>query len=233
MKWETNKAKDYADAFNMPEIELFQQAISNMSNAEPSQELIDSLASNLNELLLSPAQKCGMERKVAKRPKKKEKKVNENQWFNRECQEKRREYLSYKNKVNAAKGLAVSNDGLRERLSKKAKEYKKLISAAKQSYFKNMRKTLKDLRSSRPKDYWDMLKNSIKPQNHDNQVPLEEFKIHFEKLSQNDKQPKRKLNLESQFNLGEHANSFINGKLTKDEVKKTDKETEKQQVIRY
>ena len=69
---ESLKHLHYANAFNMPEIELFQQAISNMSNAEPSQ-LIDSLASNLNELLLSPAQKCGMERKVAKRPKKERK----------------------------------------------------------------------------------------------------------------------------------------------------------------
>ena len=69
-------------------------------NTQPSQESIDSLANYLNSHLTSPAQKCGMQRNVIRCTMRK---LKENQCFNKECHKKRREYQSYKNKVNKNK----------------------------------------------------------------------------------------------------------------------------------
>ena len=152
MNWENCKATDYKGNFNMSEIDRFKQTICGVRNTEPSQESIDSIASDLSSLLTVPAQECGMQRNVRHT----RRKTKENQWFNKECHEKRREYLCYKNKVNKNK-LTLSDDRSRETLNTKAKEYKKLISTTKQGYFKNMRRKLKNLKVTRPRDYWNIL----------------------------------------------------------------------------
>ena len=91
------------------------------------------------------------------------------------------------------------------------KKYKRFIKSKTKKYFKEFNKKLKNLKSSNPKEYWNILNKSIESKQTISKISLECFKKHFQKLEE----PDDTTSDEVPFNPHD-VNHSINEELNKD-----------------
>jgi hypothetical protein len=140
---------------------------------------IDEVCEKLNNKLIGTALKSGVYKKY--RNKKVENckpKKRSQPWYDEECKSKRREYYKIKN--------ALKRSGEKSMSYKKAKEFKAFIKSKEKSYFKELNRKIRSLRSKNSKDYWSLLNKSIEGKNVYSKICLETFMDHFKKLNKSD-----------------------------------------------
>ena len=94
------------------------------------------------------------------------------------------------------------------------KEYKKTIKKECKSYHNEFVKTLRKLRSTDPKAYWNLLNKNKKNNSKTNYPTCSEFFEHFTKLQECDENDMD----DSNEPLNEASNEFLNAPFTKEEV---------------
>ena len=87
-------------------------------------------------------------------PKKLINQKNNKPWFDSECRAKRKHFLQIKRKLIRKKTKSQSDT---EKLSHEAKTYKKFIQMKSNLYNKNLHEKLRNLKGSKPTEYWNLL----------------------------------------------------------------------------
>ncbi|CAG2254171.1 unnamed protein product [Mytilus edulis] len=103
-------------------------------------------------------------------------------WFNEECRFERQNYRKLKRKLKFRK-----TDTLKREVSEAEKRYKNTLDANSKKYRKQMRSKLKYMKTSDPKEYWNLL-NRGKQKKQPN-LPLEDLFDFFKKLNQTVEEP--------------------------------------------
>ena len=135
-----------------------------------------------------------------------------------QCETKRHKSIRFKNKYRTLK----NNQSLQQLLRHASKEYKKEINTSFDKYKSNIAKQIRNLSSSNPKDFWEIL-NKDRPPQSVNDLPLDTFKKHFESLNSGNGEdiidrPNVDLNMDNQI---------LNEPFTEIEVKKVIKAKKK------
>ena len=102
-----------------------------------------STVSGINTGISKQAKKSGNSQKINK--------VNK-PWFDQECRERMRQYKRIKERLRKSKSYSD-----REVLKTEYKLYKNFINRKRNIYNKNLHKELRNLKSSKPKEYWKLL----------------------------------------------------------------------------
>ena len=179
--WDTNIKSDYINAFSRDACETLSSKLENICTENVTQAEIDELTNELCSIYIDPAKNVGIckeNRKQAKKPAHCGN-VRNKPWFDGHCHQKRAEYFRVKNKLNKVRTIEAKTE-----LKNKAKEYKRVIKKAYREYNKDLHKSLRNLKCSQPKKYWDIINKACKSTNKTGNITLNEFMLHFQKLSQ-------------------------------------------------
>jgi hypothetical protein len=187
-KWKAELQCDYLNAFSQHDITKLENSIHSTCPADVTQTCIDVLFQDLCDIYINPAESVGLCKKVQNKGRPKGpnvRKFSKQTWFDSKCEVKRKEYLKCKNRLRCAKDesarLSCQVD-----LRKKSYEYKRFVNKCKNDYNKELGKNLRNLKTSNPKEYWNILNKHSNKSSTTGNIALESFMAHFKKLSQSD-----------------------------------------------
>ena len=103
-------------------------------------------------------------------------------WFNSECESKRKEYLQIKNKIRRAR-TQEERLVLEVEYKRKFSKYKKFIKKVQREYSRNLQKRIRDVKSSDPKAFWNLLNKADGHVVDFGGISPENFREHFKNLS--------------------------------------------------
>jgi hypothetical protein len=159
-------------------IEKLIEKINNTLPESVDKSMIDTIVGELCDIICGAARdsemfvKCSVKRKSGEKSSK--------PWFNRDCRVKRSGYNRAKGKYRRT-GTAVNRDAM----VTASKVYKKEVRKQLSLYNNKFCKTLRKLRSTKPKDYWSMLnKGCSDGKAVYNKLSLEVFHDFFKDLSE-------------------------------------------------
>ena len=117
-----------------------------------NQNDIDDITKKITDIGILPGLNTGISKPIAPRNKSnKQNKINK-PWFDHECREKRRNYFRIKNRLRKSKSFqdiaALKNE---------TKSYKKFINRKYHKFNKNLHKKLRELKSTNPREYRNLL----------------------------------------------------------------------------
>lgn len=182
-QWEDYKKSEFIKAFNMDSISEIKNDINHIiENSESiDKSNIDTLMTRICNIyqeagkqsgvikLIKPHNKFrGYKRKTPKRP-----------WFHRDCAIKRKEFFKSKRKFKNFK--SVENEKV---YKAKGKEFKLATVKARREYNSVVHKTLRNLKSKCPKDYWNILNKTDQGKEKLGEIMISEFFNHFKKLNE-------------------------------------------------
>jgi hypothetical protein len=135
---------------------------------------VDSLVEAIGQMFNNAAEKAGISKQV--KPKSAKRQSESMLWFNKECEDKRRQYFKARNLY--ANSKAHDDKIEMKRLNK---VYKKCLQKSKGNYRTELNYKLRNLRTSDPKKYWALVNTKSKS----NDIPIENEVLyeHFKKLS--------------------------------------------------
>ena len=153
-KWNPSLVQDYKDALDLVHISDLNEKIEAVDLESVTQIQVDLLTKDLCELYIRPAKALSMCKPGGKFVRgSKRQQVNANKpWFNRECIAERQEYFRVKNRLKR-----VKTDEAKAELKARSREYKKFIRKSIKTYNKDFHKKLRNLKNSKPKEYWGLL----------------------------------------------------------------------------
>ncbi len=177
-RWES----EYQDAFiqnlNTGKIAELECTVDRMfSDDNVTQVEIDILYDNIKNVLHAGAKACGSI-KVNTGGRKHRRKKSNKPWWNRDCEESRTEF-------NNARKMNVndkSNEATEHRKTC-SKKYKQTMNKSMNQYHKEMNNKIRKLKSTCPKDYWNIINNSNEKQEVINKLSCEIFAEHLKKLN--------------------------------------------------
>ena len=219
--WKPEAKSDFINSFDQNQImQLSEKILNSHMSSELSQEKMDNLVADLNSIILEPAKKVGLCKKVSstnKKPRENPQQI----WFNSECEESRHQFFETKNDIWNTKN---PDEKLRrqQKVKQKGKDYKQLISKTQKSYLREFHKNLRELKRHHPKEYWKILKASDEHQKKSPKVSMEDCEKHFKKLDT--KSDENNIPDFDPLNIDVNANPELNRDFTFDEIMKNIKD---------
>ena len=180
-RWTPEVCKDYNNAFNENDILHLSGLLNSLSDTVMDQEKMDDFAKKFAESLIAPAKKLGISKIQKNKHAKPIRRYGKKAWFNTDCEIRRKEYLSLKNKLRLAKD-PIEKAKYGEECKRKFANYKKFIKNVQRTYNRTLQKRIRDSKSCNPKDYWKLLNGSDKLAKTMGNISLSEFKQHFQSL---------------------------------------------------
>ena len=103
-------------------------------------------------------------------------------WFDHDCHMKKKQFSLHKNRFKRRQ-----NEQNEEAFKSEYKSYRKFINKKRHNFNKNLHKKLRNLKSSKPKEYWNLLNPKIRKRTTDIEIqPLHDhFKMINDVISQN------------------------------------------------
>ena len=100
----------------------------------------------------------GLSKRIASNSKGQSSGKDRKPWFDNECQKKRKHYVRIRNRLKKRKSFQDI-----ETLKNESKIYKKFINKKRHTFNKNLHDKLRELKSTKPKEYWNLLspKNKV------------------------------------------------------------------------
>ena len=178
-KWSPEIADDFKKHSSINFDEMKAELEKLLTFATITQNDVDSLCSNLNELFIDTAKSTGAYSEINTNKVKnnlKRKKVQP--WMDHECFVKRKEYYKVKNKLKRMGEKSMCNS--------KSREFKRFMKAKKKNYHDQLNKKIRALRSNNSKEYWSLLNNAVEGSKVRNELCLETLMEHFKMLSHDD-----------------------------------------------
>ena len=183
-----------------------------VSNNSYSEESVNNITSQVSSLLVDVADKCNLvlcKKKTSNNSKAKH--VNKT-WFDSECKTTRKQYVKARNYHRRMKSADSYNT-----MVDSSRLYKKTLNKKLKSFHQDVNKKLKNLRSSDPKAFWNMLnKYSGDKKETITMISSQVFQEHFEKLNQSVFDDNYDFNIDAvPFN-----NTLLNSNFDVEEIKK-------------
>ena len=142
---------------------------------------IETLVTDLTEILIEPAQEVGLCKKIRSKNKKPRKSPNQS-FFNTECENKRKKFFKAKNSLRKSKTEQEKKD-CKAKMDQESTEFRQLISSHQKEFTSALHKNLRELHRHHPKEYWGILKKSDNTPNSNPKVSLSDFEAHFKNLN--------------------------------------------------
>ena len=186
-KWKPDIEDTFLQNFNEDKIDHLLETLNNMTGDNITQTNIDSATTEMVNIFIETAQNVGLckENKRHNRSHKRtySRRHPKKDWFDEDCESKRKEYMKTKNSGYKIQGKEARKIH-RKLLSHVEKVYKKLIAKKQNNFRTNIATALKESKSKDPKSYWKILKNETISPKKDNNISLNSFMQHFQKLNQ-------------------------------------------------
>ena len=217
IKWDPDKANLYKASFDLDVLEKLNEELENLNVDQVNQDVIDNIAKKCSEIHINPAITAGIAKHVMvpRMKQRNEKRRNNKPWFDNECENVRKEYFRAKNRYRR-----VKTDDMKNVYKSKGKSLRKIISKKKHLYHKHFNKRLRNLKSTNPKEYWDILNNATKKGEIISKVSIEIFLEHFKKMGDREQ---NEHNTENQYfnpsTMDRGANREINRPFQLEEIK--------------
>jgi hypothetical protein len=183
--WQPSQKEAYKAAFSSNDMETFSNLLNTVEECINTDALVDirqdqmeSISCLANRILLDPARGLGMARNISQKPFSQRKKVYHKPWFDEECRTQKKNYLSWKRKAKHNKSPEVI-----QQLQVLSKQYKKFIRNASRRYYKTVQESLREIKTSDPKEYWRLINNVSGAQNADIAVSIETLYQHFSEMN--------------------------------------------------
>ena len=141
-------------------------------------------------------------------------------WFDNECRTKRKHFLQIKRRFVRKKTKTPIDI---ESLNHEAKMYKKFIQMKTNLYNKNLHEKLRNLKGSKPKEYWNLL--NPKKRKINNSININSLYDHFKSLNEQTNTGNREISADE---IPDEADEILNNDFTPIELKKLSKKTKKQ-----
>ena len=157
---------DLVDILN--DIEIMQQ-----NNKDVTQVEIDDVVEKICDTLKNAATSAGVKQinsSLPPRSKKPNRTHTDQPWYNENCEKSRKIYFNFRNKyrkLRSSRNLSL--------LKIASKSYKKDIDKAFTDYHKKMITKIRNLKSSDPKSYWQIISKDSKSHAKINNISLEVF----------------------------------------------------------
>jgi hypothetical protein len=171
-KWDIEMKQDFIDNFDIRELEVLCTEMDNVDN----EVSIDEIVSRLNDVIITAAEKSSLI--IETKPGTRKVKHDQKPWFNKECAIKRKEYHKAK-----CKNWHLRSENAKEQLVCASKAYKKILNKQFHSYQKAIVKKIRNLESSCPKDYWNLINKGENHRSTANSITSEIVLDHFKKLN--------------------------------------------------
>ena len=182
LRWKDNIGTTFKGSFSENSVNQLLVKLNSYNENNTTQEKMDELTNDLVNIYIQTAQAVGLCKKRkdqnyrTKKPY--SRRYSQKDWFDDECEKKRKEYMKFKNKGRYIRGKKEKKMHSKL-LSNKHKEYQKFLRKKENKFRINIEKQLRDSKNS----IWNILGNHTKPVN-ENNIPLNTFKEHFQKLNQ-------------------------------------------------
>ena len=214
--WDQEKAIHFSNSLNTVDfVDLKNDLITLEDNI--CQVTIDSFCEKLCNVFIDQAKNTGVCKEIKSKrtntnSKQNNKKAGNKPWFDKDCTKRRSEY--YKVKHN----LKLLNPPDKQRQMKaEGKKYKQFINIKAKAYHKDFNKKLKKLKSSNPKEFWNILNKSTEGKQAASKVSIECFAEHFRKLGETDVSTED--NNFDPTNINHSINEELNKDFLVDEIK--------------
>ena len=185
-KWNNELTNEYKNAFIYEDIQNHTDKLESLVLHDLDQNTMDELSKDLCSILIKPAKSVGISKLVKNTRNKKipmNLRRNKNkEWFNEDCEKLRKEYMQSKNKLREANNTDEKNIA-QNNFNQKFYAYKKFIKKAQRKHNKELQKHIRNLKSSDPKAYWNILNKSKDSNKTMGNISLNVFMKHFKKLS--------------------------------------------------
>ena len=211
MEWSHTIAESFKNSLETLNLDKLNE----ISAAHPSQDNIDTLCDELKKVTIDAAIKskaCKVETKNKNNSHNSQSKAKQSDykpWFDKECTDEKKMYFKNKN-FNKRQGKKVVANKL-------SKNFKKFLDSKKKSFNRDLNKRLKNLRSTCPRDYWNIINRCEEGKKVEAKVSMETFFEHFKELSVT----KPENDHEVPTNTPSDANPFLNRVITIEEVIET------------
>ena len=186
IRWKDDLKTTFKESISEIDVSQLLDKLNRYDTNNSDQESMDNITNELADIYIKTAQSIGI-CKIYKqhgnfKKNKYDRKHPQQDWFDEECESGRKRYMDFRNRGRHIKSKQARKLHNIE-LSKKHKEYKKLINKKQSIYRFNIEKQIREAKNNNPKSYWQLLENKAKPVK-ENNIPLESFKQHFKKLNQ-------------------------------------------------
>ena len=176
-KWDNEKKNDFQSNFNLIQIENASQILNTLESGSPNQSNIDDIVKTISEISITAGLETGISKRLACNRNSQKSGKDNKPWFDNECQKKRKHYIRIRNRLKKRKSfLDIAT------LKNESKIYKKFINKKRHTFNKNLHVKLRELKSTKPKEYWNLL--SPKKQNRNHSINLSSLHDHFKKLNE-------------------------------------------------
>jgi hypothetical protein len=180
--WKPDLQTQYVNEFDQNYImQLSMSILGQQLSPDPTKEEIEKLTSDLTSVIVNPAKKVGLCKKIGGKNTKPRNSPSQ-KWFNSECENKRKIFFKAKNDLRKAK-TDEEKASCREKMDEKGSEYKKFISIHQKEYTRELHKNLRQLHRHHPKEYWGILNKSGSTQKNEPSVSMSDFEKHFKNLN--------------------------------------------------
>ena len=154
--------------------------MTDISNAD--QTKINNVVKEISNISIMAGINTNISKKVTNKkgpPKDKKMRKGNKPWFDNECQTKRKHFLQIKRRFVRKKTKTPIDI---ETLNREAKMYKKFIQMKTNLYNKNLHEKLRNLKGSKPREYWNLL--NPKKRKINNSINLNSLYDHFKSLNE-------------------------------------------------
>jgi len=219
VKWNQDLSSMYQESFNIPAIEELDARLGNFDGSITREEM-NKLAEEICNLFFAPGIEIGIvkpqgfkgQRANSSRPDFNKKKQP---WFNAQCKNHR---AMYQRARRLHKQSKLPEHSEQERAH--AKMYKKTINSAIKEFNEMLKAKLRNLKSSNPKEYWEILNSGGKEKI--GKIAVETFLEHFKTLNtvEEDTGNTDQSKMYDSTNSTQQDNSMLNYHFTEEEVGK-------------
>ena len=122
--------------------------------------------------------------RISARPKAQQRKTNHKPWFDDTCKQSRKDFFLVKNRFKISPNTSNKNT-----MNDKCKVYRKTIRSAYNSYHSDLQQKLRDLKTSNPKDFWNIIIKADGTKSKIGNISLGSFENHFKNLNDNNIEP--------------------------------------------
>lgn len=167
--WKKENRETYINNFNIEQVITLRKKIEETENLDNNE--INNLSEELTNLFKTAATDAGLKKKPNKKP---ANKAND-PWFDKECREKKAEYIRLRKGAKHSQIAKVNANQF-------AKQYKQLVSKKRKEYLEVFNRKLQNMKNCEPKKYWEMLGD--KKETKESNLDPDKFKKHFEELNE-------------------------------------------------
>ena len=210
--WDSNKKEVFKKAFNMQAINHLCKTINNTQSYSVNELTIDNLAKDICNVYKEAGCESGVIKLLNRMANGKnclKRKQPRKPWFTHECEIKRKAMFRAKN--IARKSGSILD---KKTYKMKSREFKKSVNTAHGLYHRELHNNIRKMRSSKPKDFWNLLNKACNQREKTAPIPVNDFLEHFKNLSSEEQDQTE----QTSTPLPQQGDPFLNAVFTEREI---------------